>query len=262
MNVLKWKTASGDARSFVDPGTFQVLDPFRGVPVPVVSRSDFAGTPFTETHQRGAPQVGWAAASGLAVDVGRLVAEGQPIVYSYYDGVDRIAHIHGFGAHYDAELVAVDRIVGDLLDCLPTAAALVLTADHGQVEVGERAVPLDARILAEVSLVSGEARFRWLHAKDPSPDGVRRLAALAGEIYGHESWVATYQQVEDEGWFGGPLRPEFRARVGDVALVPFEPVAYLDHAESGDAKLACRHGSLTAAEMLVPLVAAAGRLGM
>ena len=40
-----------------------------------------------------------------------------------------------------------------------------------------------------------------------------------------------------------------------MALIPFEPVAYLDPADGGDARLVCRHGSLTAEEMLVPLVA-------
>ena len=50
-------------------------------------------------------------------------------------------------------------------------------------------------------------------------------------------------------------------RLGDVAIIPYEPVAYLDPADGGDVRLVCRHGSLTPEEMLVPLVAGAGRLG-
>jgi hypothetical protein len=261
MNVLKWKTQSGDARSYVDPATFQVLDPFRGRPVPVVSKADFAGTAFTETHQRGARQVGWFQASSLALEVRALVASGEPLVYAYYDGVDRIAHINGLDDHYDAELVALDRIVGDLIDGLPHEAVLVVTADHGQVEVGPRAVELAAPLVRELSMVSGEARFRWLHAKSPQSDSSERLAGRARDIYGHQAWVATLAEVEAQGWLGGPLRPEFRDRLGDVALVPFEPVAYLDRVESREFQLVCRHGSMTAAEMWVPLVAQQGRLG-
>jgi hypothetical protein len=67
--------------------------------------------------------------------------------------------------------------------------------------------------------------------------------------------------MEADGWFGGPLRPEVRARLGDVAMIPFEPVAYLDPSDGGEARLVCRHGSLTPEEMLVPLVARQGRLG-
>jgi hypothetical protein len=261
MNVLKWRTVSGDARPFVDPHAFQELPAFGGRPVPVVSRADFAGTAFTEAHQRDVRQVGWYTASSLAVDSASLIRAGEPLVYAYYDGVDRIAHVRGFGKYYDAELRAVDRIVSDLVDSLPSTVALVVTADHGQVEVGSRVQPLDDRLKDQVALLSGEARFRWLHAADPSPEGIDRLADLCRDIYGDQAWVATIDEAESDGWFGGTLRDEFRGRLGHVALVPYEPVGYLDHGDSGESQLVCRHGSLTAEEMLVPLVAERGRLG-
>jgi hypothetical protein len=40
-----------------------------------------------------------------------------------------------------------------------------------------------------------------------------------------------------------------------VALVPFTPTAFLDPADIGELRLQARHGSLTADEMLVPLLA-------
>ncbi|MEZ5167170.1 MAG: hypothetical protein R2695_12045 [Acidimicrobiales bacterium] len=46
----------------------------------------------------------------------------EPLVYAYYDGIDKTAHIHGFGEHYDAELVACDRLVADLMMALPRGA--------------------------------------------------------------------------------------------------------------------------------------------
>jgi len=259
MNVLKWRTASGDARSFVDPSTFQTGLPFGGRAVPVVSKADFAGTAFTDAHQRGARQVGWFAPSGLAVEARACLRAGEPLVYAYYDGIDRIAHIQGLGPHFDAELVAVDRMVADLIGSLPPGAALVVTADHGQVEVGSRARGVHPTVAAAVSLMSGEARFRWLHAKDRSAAGITDLAAKARDAHGHEAWVLTCEEIEEQGWLGGPLAPDVRSRVGDVALVPFEPVAYLDPDE-GESSLVCRHGSVTADEMLVPLVAIGGRM--
>ena len=57
------------------------------------------------------------------------------------------------------------------------------------------------------------------------------------------------------GWFGGPLSPEVAARVGDVAVVAHAPVAFLDPTDAGETVLRSRHGSLTPAEMWVPLVA-------
>ena len=46
--------------------------------------------------------------------------------------------------------------------------------------------------------------------------------------------------------------------LGDVALVAREPVAFLDPADTGPFVLQSRHGSLTSAEVMVPLVVARG----
>ena len=260
MNVLRWRTPSGDVRQTVDPAAFQPIIPFGGRPVPVVSKAEFNGTGFSTAHQRGAALAGWVQPSSLAVDVHRLVAEGAPLVYAYYEGVDKVAHFHGFGDHYDAELIAVDRIVADLLDSLPAGVALAVTSDHGQVDVGPRARALDPRLAGEIEMASGEARFRWLHARSDVAGSVESLAALAGDIYGGEAWVATCDEIEAGGWFGGPLTPVVRARLGDVAVVPFEPVGYLAPSETAEPLLVCRHGSLTPEEMFVPLLGQRGRL--
>ena len=52
------------------------------------------------------------------------------------------------------------------------------------------------------------------------------------------------------------LRPEVAARLGDVAVVARAPIAFDDPADTGSYRLQCRHGSLTSAEMLVPLLGA------
>ena len=123
---------SGDARRSVDPARTQPFRPFLGESVPVVSRADLEGTAFTAAHLRGSRPHGWRTMSGLPVTVSHLVASGEPFVYAYYDGIDKVAHASGFGDHYDAEVAAADRLVADLLDRLPVGAALVVTADHGQ----------------------------------------------------------------------------------------------------------------------------------
>jgi hypothetical protein len=252
LNVLRWRTVSGDARPFVVPSEFQPTPAFGGRSIPVVTRSEFLTSGFTVAHLSGSRQFGWALPSTLVVEVRRLLAAGEPFIYAYYDGIDKIAHLHGLGEYYEAELAATDRLVGDLIGVLPPGAALVVTADHGQVDVGAAIRHLDPEILAATELVSGEGRFRWLHARPGAADDV---AVAAKERYGEEAWVRTVDEVDAEGWFGGPLSGVARQRLGDVALVPHEPIAYLDPLDQGDARLVCRHGSLTEAEMYVPLLA-------
>ena len=64
-------------------------------------------------------------------------------------------------------------------------------------------------------------------------------------------------QILDEGWLGPRVSAASIDRLGDVILAARGDVAFDDPADSGPFKLIARHGSLTAEEMLVPLVAAA-----
>jgi len=254
LNVLRWTTPSGDARERVPPKTFSAAVPFGGRAVPVVSSSAFRGSGFTESHLHGAVDRSWHAPSGMAVEVGAALAAGEPFVYAYYDAVDKVAHAAGLGAHYRAELRWTDRLVADLVGVLPPGAALVVTADHGQVEVGDRAQPIERDLLAGVRMLSGEARFRWFHTRPGAEGEVRD--ALVGR-YGHQAWVRTIDELDAEGWYGRPLGRIARGRLGDVAVVPWEPVGYLDPDDRKETNLVCRHGSLTPEEVLVPLLAAA-----
>ncbi len=252
LNVLKWATAEGDARRRVPPGSVQASPPFLGRRCPVVTRAEFAGSGFTEAHLSGAPIFGWRVSSSLAVEVGRLVRAGERFVYAYYDGVDKVAHDTGLGEHYGAELRAADRLVADLLAVLPRDCALAVTADHGQVEVRSAPIELDGSVSADVELLSGEARFRWLHAR---PGAAERLAGRCRDLYGDVAWVRTRAEVVAERWLGEPPAPKVARRLGDVALVAREPVAFFDPADTGELRLVSRHGSLTSAEMLVPFLA-------
>jgi predicted AlkP superfamily pyrophosphatase or phosphodiesterase len=256
MNILRWRTCAGDMRRRRPATEFQSAPPFGGLAVPAVTRAEFASTGFTAAHLAGARLVGWSVPSTLVVEVRRLLGEDEPFVYAYYDGLDKVAHERGLGEHYAQELRTVDRLVGDLVDTLPAGAALVVTSDHGQVEVGTAARLPGPDLLAAVEMLSGEGRFRWLHAR---PGATADVVAAAESAHGDEAWVRTREQIVDEGWFGGPLRSDVAHRLGDVALVARAPVAFLDPADTGETRLLARHGSLTPAEMYVPLVAWANR---
>jgi len=251
LDVLKWQTSAGDAREAVPPHAFQRQPAFAANEVPVVTRRAFMGTGFAEAHLQGARMVGYAAPSSIPVEVWRLTKAGEPFVYAYYDGIDSVAHANGFGEHYDAELYTADRLVRDLLAGLPSGCALVVTSDHGQVQVGGRNVELDPDVVEMCSVFSGEGRFRWLRAADGDVDA---LAERCRERFGELAWVRTRQQVSDEGWFGGPIDDELAARLGDVVLAASAPISFRDPASAGSTML-CQHGSLTADEVLVPLLA-------
>jgi hypothetical protein len=252
VNVLRWSADGQDRRRSQPPADIQRYPAFLGERVPVVSPADLCFSAFSEAHLRGGVPVGYRATSSLPVEVRLQLAAGERFVYAYSGDVDKIAHERGFGEFYDAELRRADRLVADVLDVLPAGAALLITADHGQVQVGDNIVkPTDA-LLSLVSLQSGEGRFRWLHARRGAH---AELLAAATEEFGDTGWVYPRDRLIADGWFGPTVPPPVAARLGDVALVACDPVSYHDPDDGGPFELVCRHGSMTSAEVFVPLLA-------
>ncbi len=235
------------------PGSSSPAALFPGCPekVPVVTRYDYATTGFSAAHL-GDPELhGWHTVAGLVTSVRSLVGRGARFVYAYYEGIDKVAHARGLGEYYDDELRDVDRLVGDLLGVLPPGAVLVVTADHGQVAVGTSVEVLGGDVMDGVTLISGEGRFRWLHTR---PGATGAVSEAARGAFGDVAWVRTRDEMVEEGWLGGVPSTTVSARLGDVVLAPFTATAFLDPADTGELRLSARHGSLTADEMLIPLL--------
>jgi hypothetical protein len=255
LNAIRWQLADGSRPP--DPAHMQKHAVFGGRPVPVVTKSMFRSTGFTGVHLRGVDFHGWQTTAVLVEHVRGLVAGGAPFVYAYYSGVDEVAHAYGLESqYYPAELAATDRLVGALLDAVPDDTALLVTADHGQVQVGPDGwlglEPLDPM----VDTYAGDGRFRYLHAR---PGAAADLFAAASERHGADAWVFRREQLLDEGWLGpDPVSATYR-RVGDVVLAARTGVGFVDPTLPYEAQLVAAHGSLTPAEMRVPLVASRGR---
>jgi hypothetical protein len=252
MNVLRWTVGEQAVRRSHPPRDVQPYEPFLGWPVPVVSPAELQNSAFSEAHLRGSKPTGWRAASSISVEAAAQLEAGERFVYCYYGGIDKIAHERGFGPYYDAELGFADQIVASIVAALPADTALLVTADHGQVDVGSNVIVPSADLLAGVSFQSGEGRFRWLHA---SSGAVASIVETATAEIGHVGFVVTKDQMLDEHWFGPSVTPAIRSRLGDVALVAYEPVSFHDPADSGPFELVCCHGALTSAEVNVPLLA-------
>lgn len=251
LNVLRWSIGGRDARDRVLPEKLQHHETFCHQHPAIVTRAEFRQSGFTRAHLDGTRFNGYRVLSTMVTEVRRLLREHEPFVYAYYDGLDKVSHEYGLGEHYDAELVALDALVATMLRLLPEGTALVVTADHGQVDVGDRIVGLHPDLVPHVASQSGEGRFRWLHAR---PGREQELLAAARSRHGNTGWVVSRDQVIDEGWFGPTVTESSRAMLGDVALVAREPVAYEDPDDTGPYVLVGRHGSMTSAEVLVPLL--------
>ena len=250
LNVLRWRTPQGDGLDRHPPERLQPLVSFGGQRPPALQKAEYRKSGFSRAYLRDARVHGYKMLSSLAVEVRRLLAAGESFVYAYYEGLDIVAHEHAFGEHYDAELRACDRLMADLLTLLPKGVAVVAISDHGLVDCSDGLTKIDRSVLECAAAESGEARFRWLHAR---PGRARDLYDAAVAAHSQQAWVRTASEIVDGGWLGPVVTDAARSRLGDVALVAQDAWAF-GHPDDGTPRIIGRHGSLTSAEMLVPLL--------
>jgi hypothetical protein len=264
------------------PGTDRVLthiewrgdpDPLRWQPVPtqlevagvagvstvVVSRPEFAGSGLTIAANRGAEYVGAANHAELAAGMLAALerADGPTLVYGYHPDLDRFGHL--FGVDSEQWRAAAADVDARLVDGLPLDSALLVTADHGQLNVpAEHRFDFDAdgRLREGVRVLAGEPRVRYVHAR---PGGVADVLAAWRGVLGDAAWVVERDEAVAAGWFG-PVPEEHLARVGDVVVACHDMYAVTASQTDNpiEARLVAYHGSYTAAEMVIPLLVSRG----
>lgn len=251
LNVIRWKTESGDARSLHIPEVTQPHEPFGARRVPVVTRSAFLGTGFTRAHLRGSDIYPYRDFNTIHEQIESALATGARFVYAYYDLLDIIGHEAGHGDKYDTELARIDKTVSDLRDRLDDSVSILVSADHGQIVTGDNTTAIHRSILGLCEGMSGEARFLWLH-KRPGVE-TQRIVDLAKEHHGDYCWIMSRDEVVESGLLGRAMAAEAIERLGDCVMIVLNDTALYD-ARRKVVILLGRHGSLTPDEMYVPLV--------
>jgi hypothetical protein len=112
-----------------------------------------------------------------------------------------------------------------------------------------------SELASSVTAMAGDGRFRYLYAR---PGAAAELADKARALVGDRGWVWTRRELLESGMLGDGATGSIPGRLGDVVLGAKEPVAFIDPSMANEPNLKSGHGSLTADEMLVPLVAARG----
>jgi hypothetical protein len=239
-----------------------------GVQSSVVLHSAIADTTFSRSTLRGAAVRPFAAGSQwVSPAAAALRGPGPAYVVAYVDDVDRVGHEDGPASErHIAAATGVLDAVGVLAEVLPAdgETLLVVTADHGQVQVDpattvyvNEAWPEIARHLrrgrdGRPLAPAGSARDLFLHVlPDRIDDVVAGLERLLGEV----ASVRATADLIAEGFFGH-AGPRLRERIGDVVVLP-RPEATVWWREPGrfDMHFRGHHGGLSPDEMLIPLAA-------
>lgn len=262
LNSLSW--ADGPEPTSVQPHpTWLERLASAGVATSSVAPAHFEASGLTRASLRGARFIGVTDESDIAGRVELAAAASargeRSLVYLYERSLDHVGHARGCTSRaWLRTLVGIDQMLELLRERLPAETCLLITGDHGMVDV-----PRHRQILIEqhpqlhsgLELVAGEGRMRQLFGPDPVG-----LAARWSDFLGERAWVRTADQAIAEGWFG-PVDPAVRPRIGDVLVAMRGNWAVMTSSLPGELSLVGMHASLTAAEMMVPLLIDPGGRG-
>lgn len=254
LEALRWD-------KHVDPRVWQSHDTAfgrareSGVEATVVSKRMFEGTGLTEASQRGAVYIGADTVGERISGAVRAATESRSITYLYEGELDATGHRRGCGSWaWKHQLAMIDSFAARLREALPDRVGLIVTGDHGMVDVDEgHRIDVDDEpdLMEGVSLFGGEARFRHLYCDNGA---VEDVATRWAEHLGSEGIVLTRDHAIDAGWFGA-VASDVRPRLGDVMVASMGDRAVVSTSRFPyEATLVGLHGSLTEEEMLVPLL--------
>ncbi|WP_174550481.1 alkaline phosphatase family protein [Nocardia shimofusensis] len=187
-----------------------------------------------------------------------LRAGERSLVYAYHGELDTTGHVRGTASDaWLLELAHVDRLAAAIAERLPAGAALLVTADHGMVDITS---PVDfdthPELRAGVRSLGGDARARHVYTEEGATADV---AAAWRTVLGDDFAVLGREEVIARGWFGPLVTPAAAARIGDLVVAARgEGGVIRSVAEPLEAAMVGHHGSLTTAESEIPLRIATG----
>jgi Type I phosphodiesterase / nucleotide pyrophosphatase len=251
----------------LDPATWQLQQTIFeaakqvGVGATAIGPSRYSNTGFTRAVLRGARYIVGEKIGDRFAHALTVARSPEPnVIYLYIPELDRISHASGGeSSRWTSQLESIDAELRDFVAALGKNTGVLVTADHGSVDVPERShvlIDSEPSLIAGVRFVAGEPRCLQLHFEKDLSDGLRQRVIEAWRVReGERSWVATRDEAIDAGWFGAVL-PEVRPRIGDLLVAARKRIAYYDSRTASPGALAMigQHGSWSQSEVRVPLL--------
>ncbi len=224
------------------------------IPTAIISSPRYRESGLTKAILRGAPYVSAKSWDDRVAAVATfLSAYREGVVYVYIAELDMAAHASGVtSVQWIHRLEELDGFVADIQRLLAPADGLIITADHGVLDVpaSKHLILSSGSPLLDGVTVGGEPRFLHLYTEDS-------IGALARwrESEGLRSHVVSRDEAIAAGWFGN-VESFARDRIGDVLVTPRgDSVYYIDGlATPQSLAMVGQHGGISRSETLIPII--------
>jgi len=255
-----------DAR--LDPATWQrvptLFEKARAADIPsfAIGTERYRSSGFTRAVLRGAEYRGGATISDRFEEARRVLDEiDRGLIYLYVPELDQAGHSAGWqSALWISALEELDRSVREFAPTLGKGEGMLLTADHGVLDVPPNSQVLfdsESRLIDGIRFVAGEPRALQLHFEsDASPAHRESVLAAWREIEGPRSWIVSRTEAIASGWFGAIVEPAVIPRIGDIIVAARKGIAYYDSRVTSNSgrNMVGQHGSWSTEELAIPLL--------
>lgn len=208
LQPLKWSNDPHPLSLWPETTIFEEASEF-GIQVRRVGPGAYSNSGLTNAVLRGGEHVAAETLEDLVTVVPEITR--PSLTYAYYPKLDRVGHVFGCASReYQAELVQVLDAITTLESALPQGTLLVVTADHGMVDMTRRVwLEDDQALMRGIECVTGEPRFRHIFTTSP------------------EQVFARYQKLEhdffilrrDEFVFMHGEDTPYVDRIGDIVVI-------------------------------------------
>jgi len=256
-NMLSWTNLPEPEQVQQEPTILEAAVA-AGARATAVGLARFETSGMTRAALRGAR---YAAGPTLSARIDQAVDSLRTpgLTYLYVGEVDKAGHHYGWkSGEWGDALAEVDLEIGRLVRSVPRGTLVLVTADHGMVDVtgGSRWDVADEPELARgVAVVAGEPRATHLYV-EPGVDPVE-VQSRWQEVLGSHAVVALRDDGVAAGLFG-PVHDRALPDVGDLVVIMAKNSVVVDSASQTPASIGLIgvHGSLTPDETKVPLLVA------
>lgn len=188
-------------------------------------------------------------------EAAKLVRDKGQVVYLYVPELDQLAHAKGTSSfEWLAQLEELDALVRDFAGRVGNRVGVLLTADHGVVDVPKSShIELSAFDLTGLSFAGGDTRCAFLYFDHA--DQTQHAKTLLTESIGDSCWVVTPSDLIEAGWMTEPNEVA-APRLPDLYVLSKKQVAIYHKAFSSYRSYAMvgHHGSITPEELSIPLL--------